>query len=168
MCLFMSISIIECELSEISLIKSLWEGLTEYHSSLSGRASNKTFDDRAKELIEKAKDGKIQILLAFDEKNKTYIGYSVSTISKQNIGELDSLFLLEQYRSQGIGESLMNRSMGWFEENNIDNIRILVSYFNESAVKFYKKFDFEPVSYILTKPKQSRKNTQAEKQETGV
>ncbi|MBE4909889.1 GNAT family N-acetyltransferase [Bacillus luteolus] len=155
----MSISIIECDLSEIVLIKSLWEGLRDYHTSLSEKAAtNKTFQQRAKELKEKVKDGgKIQILVAIDIADQTYVGYSVSTISKQNVGELDSLFILEPYRSQGIGELFMNRSMAWFEENNIERMIMFVSYFNESAMKFYKKFDFEPVSYILTKTKQSNK-----------
>jgi ribosomal protein S18 acetylase RimI-like enzyme len=157
MCFFMSISIIECDISEILLIKSLWEGLREYHASLSEKASSsKTFEQRERELKEKVIDGgQIQILIAFDEANQTYVGYSVSTISKQNVGELDSLFIMEAYRSQGIGELFMNRSMGWFEENNIERMLMYVSYFNESAVRFYKKFDFEPVSYILTKTKQS-------------
>ncbi|WP_369699122.1 GNAT family N-acetyltransferase [Paenibacillus silviterrae] len=48
----------------------------------------------------------MQILIAVDDQSGTYIGYSISTISKENEGELDSLFLLEQYRSQGIGDML--------------------------------------------------------------
>ncbi|MDQ1914365.1 GNAT family N-acetyltransferase [Paenibacillus sp. GD4] len=146
----MKISIEEKDISEISLIKPLWEGLRNYHNSLpNGTVSNKQFEERVGQLEEKAKNGKIQILIAVDDQSGTYIGYSISTISKENEGELDSLFLLEQYRSQGIGDMLMNKSMGWFDENGVNNIRILVSYLNGDAVKFYKKFKFEPISLIL-------------------
>lgn len=146
----MPVSIVERSVSDILLIKNLWEGLREFHNCLpGGTISNKTFEERVEQLKEKAQNGKIQLLLAFDGVNETYIGYLISTISKQNDGELDSLFLLEQYRSQGIGDKLMNKSMEWFEENGVKNIRILVSYVNVEAVNFYKKFNFEPVSLIL-------------------
>jgi diamine N-acetyltransferase len=100
----LKISIIEKDVSEISIIKPLWEGLRNY---------------------------------------------SVSTISKQGDGEIDSLFLLTPYRHQGIGDTLMCKTLKWFDEAGVSNIRISVSWLNEGAVRFYKKYKFEPSTIIL-------------------
>ncbi|WP_367888864.1 GNAT family N-acetyltransferase [Paenibacillus sophorae] len=68
-----------------------------------------------------------------------------------NRGELDSIFVLQDFRGSGIGQELMTLSLGWFKTNSIENIAISVLFGNDEALPFYEKFGFYPRTYVLSK-----------------
>ncbi len=44
------------------------------------------------------------------------IGYSISTIDNDGMGELDSLYVDQEYRKLAIGDQLMNNAMDCLEK----------------------------------------------------
>jgi diamine N-acetyltransferase len=154
----MKITIKESAVSHIDELQCLWEGLRNYHNTLSGRTVSITFQDRAEQLREKSIKGKLYILVALDEEQHKKIGYCISSITNTNEGEIDSLFILDEYRNHGIGDSFLTRTIEWFEKNNSKNIKIAVQYENEAVLGFYRKYDFFPRSIILKRINCSRIN----------
>ncbi|WP_408634775.1 GNAT family N-acetyltransferase [Paenibacillus zanthoxyli] len=68
-----------------------------------------------------------------------------------NRGELDSIFVLQDYRGYGIGQELMTLSLDWLKTNSAKTIAISVLFGNDEALPFYEKFGFYPRTYVLTK-----------------
>lgn len=138
--------------SEIDLIKPLWEELIRHHMDISVNFKNsfktRTFEDRKKYLL--ADSRRLKVLGAEDIYIKKTVGYCISSINGEE-GKIDSLFVKDQYRGKNIGQELMNRSLDWLYQNEIENITIGVLYENERALQFYEKFNFVPMTYTLKK-----------------
>ena len=149
----MSISYIKLDNNQIDSIRPLWEKLRDHHRELSPyfpeRYVELTFSERKEDLLEKAENGVLIIDTAYDETSKQFIGYCISSISDDNIGEVDSIYLDEKYRSSGIGDALMKRSLEWMNQNNIETKRIMVAAGNENALAFYSRYKFFPKHIIL-------------------
>ena len=107
----------------------------EYFKSLS-------FIERKKALL--SDDKNIKFTIAKDTVTEKLIGYSISTIDKDSIGEIFSLYVNPNYRGNNIGESLMNYSLNWMERNNTKKIQLGVAVGNEEVFSFYNKFGFYP------------------------
>lgn len=142
------IQFIEVSVTEIDLIKPLWEELRDHQSlkSIDFRddLKNKTWEKRKKDLINENK--RLKILLA---KDIEYIGYCIASITNESKGEIDSLFINSNYRERGIGSEFMNRTLKWFEESGITDIYVSVVVGNEEVLGFYNKFGFKPRSIYL-------------------
>ncbi|MCK9152561.1 GNAT family N-acetyltransferase [Methanobacterium alcaliphilum] len=134
---------------DIDLIEPLWGKIKIHHQNISQHFSDKykktSFINRRKELLDKTS---INIDLAKDMDMDSYIGYCISSIS-QDIGEIDSIFVEKKYRSQGIGQKLMERALNWMRENGSDDIKIVVAVGNEELLPFYKNFGFFPRHMVL-------------------
>lgn len=137
----------------IDLIKPLWQKLRDHHHELSTHFPERylqfTFEERKEEILKKAENGILKIDTAKDENNDIYVGYCISSISKENIGEVDSIYLDEKYRSSGIGNQLMRRTLNWMDEKGVKDKKIVVAVGNEELLSFYEKFDFYPRHIIL-------------------
>ena len=148
----MNICIIEKNIKEIELIKPLWEQLNLVHYDKSIYFKNKyekfTFDKRVKSIYEKSQKGTIKIDMLWDNETENYVGYCLSSI-KDNIGEIESIYIKDDYRKFGLGGKLMESSLNWFESNGITNIQIGVAYANDEALPFYKRYGFYIGNYIL-------------------
>jgi ribosomal protein S18 acetylase RimI-like enzyme len=149
----MNINYIELTKNEINLIKPLWENLKVYHHELSPHFPERymqfTFEERKEEILKKAGNGTLKMDIVKDEDTMQYIGYCISSISKENIGEVDSIYLNEKYQSLGIGTPLMKRALNWMDEKNVKSKKIVVAVGNEELLSFYEKFDFLPRHIIL-------------------
>jgi len=64
------------------------------------------------------------------------------------VTEIQTFFVLDEFRSSGIGKKLYNKFTGWSKEKNADKIRLDVHPQNELAIKFYRKNNFK--DYYLT------------------
>lgn len=73
-----------------------------------------------------------------------YFGYSSW---KGSMLYLDDLIVRENYRRQGIGKLLMDELIKIAKEEKINQLRWHVLDWNESAIRFYKKY---PVSFDST------------------
>ena len=83
--------------------------------------------------------------------NNEIVGYIFvktieAEIENQRLALIDGLFVLEEYRGKGIASSLINESLKWTKENNINIVKIKVMSNNINAVKLYEKFKFTELS----------------------
>ncbi len=147
------ICFIELEVGNISVIKSLWEKLNQYHREKTKYFGHlyemNSFEDRIKPILDLAERGSVKIDIAQDTNHNVIVGYCVSTITENGEGEIDSIFLDQNYRGKGIGEALMERALNWFAENNVQDIKIGVVFGNDDVLSFYERFGFYPKSYVL-------------------
>jgi len=152
----MNIRYIELDNDQIDSIKPLWEKLRDHHRELSPyfpeRYVEFTFQERKKDLLKKSENGILRIDTAYDEATEQFIGYCISSIDEQ-IGEIDSIYLEEKYRSSGIGDTLMKRSINWMDQNSVETKRIMVAAGNENTLAFYSRYKFFPKHIILEQVK---------------
>lgn len=141
------------DISEIDLIRPLWEQLNEHHRQnaheFRDHYSEWNFGDRKAYFTNLAKTGRILIDLAVNAETDDPIGYCVSFLSPDMQGAIESIFIREASRSQGIGTALMHRAIAWLSENSSVRIRVSVAAGNEAAFLFYRKFGFSPRMTIL-------------------
>ncbi len=138
-------------ISRINEIKPLWEKLNQIHLDdtiyFTEHYQNFTFEKRAGKWSGMEED-QLLILVAETE-NHEIIGYCISTIDGIKQGEIDSLFVEPEFRSQQIGRELVLRSLGWLHENECEPIRLAVSFGHEGVIEFYEKLGFFPRMTIL-------------------
>lgn len=141
-------------LKNLGEIHDLWFKLNEHHKIIS-RYFQKyyegiTFEDRKKQYESIVSQGGIlKIDLAKDKKNGVNVGYCISSISKDGVGEILSIFVDELYRSQKIGSTLMNHALLWMNSRGVTKKRVIIAYGNESLWTFYRKFHFYPWRMIF-------------------
>ncbi len=141
------------DISEIGLIRPLWEELNEHHS-VNARAfrdiySRWTFEDRMADFTRIARTGFLRLDLARDPAPGRYVGYCVSSLSPGGEGEIESVSVSKAYRSRGIGTALVTKAIAWLETKNPVRIRISVADGNENSFAFYRKFGFHPRLTVL-------------------
>jgi ribosomal protein S18 acetylase RimI-like enzyme len=146
------------DIREIDCIRTLWRLLNRYMSTqttnFSRHFEQMTFEKRKAYFEQVASAGSLRIDLAFDARDRDrYVGYCVSSLSLEKTGEIESIYIDDAYRSQGIGSALATRALGWLDENGSTRNRVSVSEGNESVWNFYKKFKFYPRMTVLEQKK---------------
>ena len=83
------------------------------------------------------------------------VGYICGGITKAEsyrnlpiVAELENTFVLETFRSQGIGSRLFEKFIERCRNKNVGKIRVIASAQNEGAIKFYRANKFN--DYALT------------------
>lgn len=134
----------------VEAVGPLWELLNKHHQAKSIYFKEKFTQfnyDMRKKVFEKQDKPRL-IILAQNEK-KENIGYIVASIGNEKDAEVESLFVAEKYRGQGIADTLMKKSLNWFEENQAKKMIIGVGFGNEEVFDFYQKYGFYPKVTIL-------------------
>lgn len=133
---------------QIDVIRPLWEKLNQHHADASRNFTERfeayTFEKRKQSLLAEAKGGRLCIIVAHDPAEARDVGYCISTLKADGQGEVDSLFLEPSHRGQGIGESLMDKSLAWLDENGATEKILSVVTGNERVHGFYERYGFEP------------------------
>lgn len=145
----------ETDEKELDLIEGLWEELKHHHKLRSKYFfqdyENIVFEDRKKELLKKAEKGMVRVDLA-ESSSGNSIAYCVSSILNEK-GEIDSIFVKDDYRSMGVGNKLMKRALTWFDIIGVENREIQLSVGNDDVLKFYSQYGFHPKHVILKQKK---------------
>jgi diamine N-acetyltransferase len=138
---------------DLEKIRSLWEQLNEHHHAKASHFRHHyetwNFEDRKAYFDKIVGAGTLRIDLAFDKDRERYVGYCVSSISKERHGEIESIFIEEAYRSQGVGTELLSRALSWMDAKEVLRKRVAVADGNEDAWGFYRKFGFYPRMMLL-------------------
>jgi ribosomal protein S18 acetylase RimI-like enzyme len=141
-----SITYKRLSIRNLSEIKPLWEELNKIHLADSVHFKEHyqsfSFETRSSKWM-KLQDADIFIIVAQTD-DSAPIGYCVSTIDIDKNAEIDSLFVDTNFRQQGIGRELIEKSKEWFQKNNCISIRLSVSYGHECVLPFYMKSGFFP------------------------
>ena len=95
-------------------------------------------------LLAKTSDGKLHIQLVY-MKNRDYpIGLCITSLSRDGIGEVEALYILDEYQGNNLGTTLLQRSLQWMEAHNTLEQKLIVAVGNEQVFSFYQKFGFNP------------------------
>jgi len=141
---------------EIDLLQPLWEKLNAHHAGISSNFSEelnaRRFQDRKSQLL--GDDKRVHILLVTASGIQNPIGYSIVSTTSSGGGEIDSMFVEEDYRNSGIGTSLMKLSLAWLDECGATAKSVIVLFENTDALGFYARFGFLPRSVNLFQKKQ--------------
>jgi ribosomal protein S18 acetylase RimI-like enzyme len=84
------------------------------------------------------------------------VAYLAGTINEKGTyeeikyGEINNMFVKAYFRGQGIGKELINNFKKYCKENEVNNLKVIASYKNKSAVEFYKNNGFEEFNLELT------------------
>ena len=156
-----NVEYIEGAQESLYLIEPLWQSLIIYHKNKSkyftGNYANKRFQDRVNELTDDSKKA-MRVDLVKDKDTGQYIGYCISTINKgycistinkEMIGEIESLYVEEEYRRHGIGSQLMEKALEWLDKNKVKSKTIAVGDGNENVIDFYNHYGFQVRTTIL-------------------
>jgi ribosomal protein S18 acetylase RimI-like enzyme len=137
----------------IDRVRPLWEKLNAYHADLSPRFGStlrvRSFDTRKQKLLAKADAGRLRVELVSAESGGPGVAYCISTISTDAVGEIDSIFVEEHLRGQGVGAELMRRALAWLESMRVTSKIVSVMSENEEALAFYRRFGFHPRTILL-------------------
>ncbi len=83
------------------------------------------------------------------------IGYLIgymrrsSSLRPVKLAELESMYVQEEYRGQGIGQQLVERFLEWVREQGGERVSVTAYAANERAIAFYRKMGFTPKSLTL-------------------
>lgn len=131
-------------------IKPLWEELNKIHLKDSvyfkDHYTTFNFDKRAANWKDIPEEN--IFILVVDSVEDIPVGYCVST-TKDQYGEVDSLFLNPDYRGNGLGRQLLKKNIDWLKSKNCRTIRLSVSYGHENVVGFYEKMGLYPRLTVL-------------------
>ena len=69
-------------------------------------------------------------------------------------GQVESLYVREDYRSQGVGQVLMAQALAWCAAHEAAEVGLHVSASNAGAARFYARLGFRPVlhTYVRSLP----------------
>ena len=101
--------------------------------------------------IEKVQN--ICLLAIVDDDPVGYLaGYvrDASDLRLVKTAELESMFIHNAYRNQGVGKALVHSFSQWARENGAVSITVTAYSANEPAVKFYKSLGFSPKQVTLS------------------
>jgi len=90
------------------------------------------------------------------EVDKMAVGYIA--LAKKDFGyrkskyvEVENIGVSPEYRSQGIGEKLMNKASFWAKEQGAHRLYVEAFWGNNKAIKYYKKNGFVEIGIELEK-----------------
>ena len=135
----------------LDAVGPLWYELLKHHSPLSQAfgdfIATRNWDDRKAELEKKNAAGGLRVELVYQDGEP--VGYCVTSIDGARIGEIESLFLAESMRGQGIGRGLMQRAVAWLDANAVASKHVQVLVGNERVHTLYASFGFLPFTWVL-------------------
>ena len=136
----------------LDFVQPLWEKLNKHHKVNSNyfqsRFINLKFEVRKNKFVNN-NNLKVKVDLIKDIDKDLYVGYCISTVNKELVGEIDSLFIEKEYRKYGLGDKLMNRTLDWLNINQVKTKIIGVVEGNENVLEFYKRYGFYKKKVIL-------------------
>ncbi len=139
--------------NELDIVAPLWEQLNEHHGSISRHFSfdypDRKWINRKNELLDDAVDGQLRIDLARDNDSGRLMRYCITSVKRDGLGEIDSIFVESGYRRCGIGGKLIKNALHWLAGIPVNKIIVQVIVDNEQAYPFYSRYGFLPRSTIF-------------------
>lgn len=80
-----------------------------------------------------------------------YLAVSIKEVTYRNIvvGELDNIFVEEEYRKSKVGTKLIEAATNWWKSHDADKIYVNAYFNNKNAINFYKQNGFEEMDLGL-------------------
>ncbi|NLV17093.1 MAG: GNAT family N-acetyltransferase [Syntrophomonadaceae bacterium] len=135
----------------------LWNALKQHHVQVAGVFSSVfamgDWETRSEDLQRKAFDNKLKVDLVTGDNE--LMAFAVSTITEKGVGEIDSLYVKEQCRGQGIGKQLIQRALDWMKAEGAVSYTLRVVHGNDRAMSLYQSLGFFPIIHTLMIPQQT-------------
>ena len=83
------------------------------------------------------------------------VGYLASRLSEGTslrpvrVATLESMYVREEFRVQGVGAKLVEKFLSWAEEREAQRASVMAYVANRDAVRFYEREGFSPKSLSL-------------------
>jgi len=94
-------------------------------------------------------------LILFAQIEEKIIGYIYGFIqengdtTKEKVGQIDALYIEEEYRNMKVGDKLITEFIEWAKEQNVKIIEISVFDTNTKAKNLYKKKNFKQIKTTM-------------------
>jgi len=136
--------IIATDIADIGIVEPLWQKLNEHNNALHkryfGRELKETWTRKNREFLARARECRTKFHVV--KSDDRVVGYCVSAINKFLQGEIVSIYVLPEFRGNGIGTRLMDEHLSWLRENKVTSIFLFVHPCNTDAIRFYWRFSF--------------------------
>ncbi len=140
-------------------VKVLWEALNQHQLERSTYFRHHfvgmTFEKRKTDLLKKAENGPMHLEVAVDEASGQGVGYLISSVNAEKVGEIDSIFVSKAYRGMGIGDWLVQDALAWMDQKGAVEKIVETSVGNEQVWGFYGRFGFLPRKTLLKQVKKA-------------
>lgn len=90
------------------------------------------------------------------EEDEKIIGYLTGGLATgedfrklPKMAELESIFVLEEYRLKGIGKKLYLELVKWAKENDVKRMKVQADPRNEKGISYYEKMGFKGATIVL-------------------
>lgn len=134
-------------------VAPLWNKLRDHHVVLSTHFAAEIeridFAERRGTFLTKAEEGDLRVDVARTASGGPIVGYCVTTVDRNRVGEIESIFVEEDYRGRGIGERLLRLALAWLEESKVERRILYVAAGNEEVIGFYERHGFLPQGVLL-------------------
>ncbi len=136
----------------LDAVEPLWNKLKEHHAELAshfaGWFASRTFAQRRATLCNERKVA-LRVDLAQEAETGQTVGYCVTSVSDEAVGEIESIYVEADYRKLGIGDALMRRALAWLEGQGVSSKQLAVAVGNEQVLAFYARYGFYPRLTLL-------------------
>lgn len=145
------IELVEGGIERLEDIRPLWERLNQIHATVTPhfRADFEAyaFEDRKLYLESKSTLGEVRVFLIKDGEHS--VGFCVASLRRDLHGEIESIYIADEYRGAKLGDKLMRAALAWMDTNGALTKSVNVVFGNEQAFPFYAKYGFLPRSTTL-------------------
>ena len=122
------------------------EGITfEFANFINDKFSVQSIQEK---IISKASD----VIIAYHKGNPVGVSLvlfdSFCPIKKRSIPELSKLYVLDRFKGQGIGKSLLHATENRVLSNGYKNLNIVVYAKNTAAIKFYNNLGYSSIGTV--------------------
>ena len=114
-----------------------------------------TLSDEGKKYFKKRLEGDGGVIFVAEEAGKI-IAYLAATLVgrinyrlEKSFAEVDNMFVLPDYRGQGVGSNLIAKFYAWCQSQSVEKVLVEVSSSNKTAIEFYSKNLFADHAVIL-------------------
>jgi len=139
------------EKQDMARIRPLWEKLRLHHQNKSvyfkDFYESFTYEVRMKKIFATADDN-IYVEIAENGTSGT-VGYCISSIGADGAGEVDSIYVEEDFRRHGIGGRFIRDAIDWMKGRGCAKITVAVANGNEQTFPFYERFGFRQRMTVL-------------------
>ena len=148
----------KARLKDIDTIADMWKEFMKEHREMGIKWKEDRipdFKDNVSEMVRSFHSRSVRsrnsLLLVLEDEGKVH-GFMLSAIRKNipifkggPLGSIDSLYIREPYRGNGISSRMFKETMKWFKEKGVSAISIRVMCCNEHAFEVYEKWGFKDI-----------------------
>jgi ribosomal protein S18 acetylase RimI-like enzyme len=148
------VKIVPATAERVPELRQLWEALELHHAELPDVPAIRPLEDswkrREAHYRELLRDGSGHLFVA--ESEGRVVGYLMMTISDPpaswdvgtRAGEIETMSVLPDARSEGVGTALMDAALAEVERQGVRAIGVGVVHSNVEGIRFYERAGFKP------------------------